>query len=190
MLFIPTLLISFVNSFHNTVSVYRPAVHSRTSLFLETDLLKSLEPPSGGELKLSTHLNTGSWAYNWLMYMSSEDTKDFDEHYYMDFFNMRTLSSVYTNPNFFYIGFYPDDLKCKHGPKYIGLFELQYIKRIFNTKCIIENPYYLDTDSKLIEFKKKVIHLTDKADVVLNYKELNRPEQLRYYMSWNYDKLN
>jgi hypothetical protein len=187
MLLIHTLLISFVNPFCNTALFYRPTVHRRTSLFLETDLLKSLEPPSGGELKLLTHLNAGSWTYNWLMYISSQYTEDFDEHYYMDFFNMRTLSSAYTSPTYFYLGFYPDGVNCKNGPKYLGLFELQTTKRIFNTKYIVENPYYVDGDSKLLEFKKSLIHLTDTAFVFLNYKELNRPEQLRYYMSWNYD---
>ena len=100
---------------------------------------------------------------------------------------MRTLSSAYTSPTYFYLGFYPDGVNCKNGPKYLGLFELQTTKRIFNTKYIVENPYYVNGDSKLLEFKKSLIYLTDTAFVFLNYKELNRPEQLRYYMSWNYD---
>ena len=75
-------------------------------------LIHSLEPPSGGSLKLLTYLNAGSWAYNWLMYISSDNTPNFDEHYYMDYFNMRGLSSMLTNTDFFYLGYFVQWLTC------------------------------------------------------------------------------
>tara|TARA_Y100000992_G_C21211537_1_gene465712 strand:+ start:216 stop:794 length:579 start_codon:yes stop_codon:yes gene_type:complete len=180
------LIFSFIYQFHNPV--YRAVTIPRSSLFLEeTNLIHSLEPPSGGSLKLLTHLNAGSWSYNWLMYISSEDTPDFDEHYYMDYFNMRGMSNVYTNNKFFYLGFYPDNVNCNEGPMYIALFELMYSKRIFNCKIIIQNPHYIMYNSSLKEFKQEIKQLTDSAYVFFKYSELNRPEQIRYYLDWNYE---
>ena len=98
-MFIVSAILSFIVPIHNNI-IYKPVVSPRASLFLETDLIHSLEPPSGGSLKLSTHLNAASWSYNWLMYISADDTPEFDEHYYMDYFNMRGLSNIYTNANF------------------------------------------------------------------------------------------
>ena len=38
----------------------------RVKIFMNDSLAKSLEPPSGGELKLLTHLNAENWAHNWV----------------------------------------------------------------------------------------------------------------------------
>ena len=136
------LFLSFLNT--NVKDIYFPKKtisRYRNVVFNENNsLIHSLEPPSGGELKLLTHMNAENWAYNWIMYISNENTETFDDHFYMDYFNMRGMSNVFTNSNYFYLGFFPDDINCNHGPKYIGLFELQHSKRIFNTKMIIENP--------------------------------------------------
>lgn len=167
--------------------VYKPIVSPRARLFLDMDLIHSLEPPSGGSLKLLTHLNAASWSYNWLMYISAADTPEFDEHYYMDYFNMRGLSNIYTNSNFFYLGYFPDGMKCDEGPMYIALFELLHSKRVFNCKIIIENPHYIHYNSTLKEFKHEVKHLTDVAYVFFKYTDLNTPGQLRYYLDWNYE---
>ena len=45
------------------------------------DFVESLTPPSGGELKLLTHLNGAAWAQNWLLHMGRNDTQLYDEHY-------------------------------------------------------------------------------------------------------------
>jgi len=161
----------------------------RSNIFLtERDVLySSLEPPSGGQLKLLTHLNAASWSQNWLMYISSKHTPEFDEHYYMDYFNMRGMSNIYIDRNFFYLGFFPDNIITKKGPRYISLFELDNPKRLFSCKIIIENPQYIMYNSSLKEFKNEIKHLTDDAYVFFNYNELNRPEQIRYYLEWNYN---
>tara|TARA_B100000085_G_C18496365_1_gene493498 strand:- start:155 stop:559 length:405 start_codon:yes stop_codon:yes gene_type:complete len=132
-------------------------------------------------------MNAASWSYNWLMYISADDTPEFDEHYYMDYFNMRGACNMYTNSKFFYLGYFPDNIRCNEGPMYIALFELMYSKRIFNCKIIIENPHYLDYDSTLKQFKEEIIYLTDSANVFLKYKDLKREGQLRYYLDWNYE---
>lgn len=180
------LFLSFIVPLPNNL-VYKTNVPPRATLYLDNDLIHSLEPPSGGSLKLLTNLNAGSWSYNWLMYISAEDTPEFDEHYYMDYFNMRGMSNIYTNSNFFYLGYFPDNIICNEGPMYIALFELLHSKRIFNCKIIIENPHYIMYDSTLKEFKQEIKQLTDTAYVFFKYSDLNTHGQLRYYLDWNYE---
>ena len=107
-----------------------------------SNLIRSLEPPSGGELKLLTHLSAEQWSHNWILYIANSEVQ-YSDHYYLD-----------------------------------------YKKRIFNTKCIIENPYYMDGDSELTNFKKHIIDLTESAYVFFKYTDLNTPGQVRYYLEW------
>lgn len=163
----------------------RPNVIPRCNILCEEDLSLSLTPPSGGELKLLTSLSVENWAYNWLMMISSDDTEGYDEHYYMDLFNLRGFANMYTTNEYFYLGFFPNGKFCNEGPKYIGLFELQHWKKTMNTKIIVENPYYIHEPSKFKNFKHSLVVLTDKSRVLLNYNGLNRPGQIRFYYLWN-----
>lgn len=185
-MFLITAILSFIVPLPNN-NGYRPRVSPRSTPHLDANLMHSLEPPSGGSLKLLTHLNAASWSHNWLTYISADGTPEFDEHYYMDYFNMRGLSNIYTNTDFFYLGYYPDEMRCNEGPMYIALFELLHSKRVFNCKIIIENPHYIHYNSTLKEFKHEVKHLTDVAYVFFKYTDLNTPGQLRYYLDWNYE---
>ncbi len=185
-MFLITAILSFIVPLPNN-NVYRPRVSPRSTPHLDANLMHSLEPPSGGSLKLLTHLNAASWSHNWLTYISADGTPEFDEHYYMDYFNMRGLSNIYTNTDFFYLGYYPDEMRCNEGPMYIALFELLHSKRVFNCKIIIENPHYIHYNSTLKEFKHEVKYLTDTAYVFFKYTDLNTPGQLRYYLDWNYE---
>ncbi len=160
--------------------------HGHVFLEGEESLIKSLEPPSGGELKLLTHLSTENWAHNWLLYIANSGV-EYNDNYYMDYFSMKGMSNMYTSPEFFYLGYFPDSRITTQGPKYVGLFELQYKKRIFNTKCIMENPYYMEDKSELLQFKDLVTQLTDNAHVFFNYKDLNKPGQIRYLLQWNFN---
>lgn len=178
-------IISFI--FPIPDKIYKPHVNTRSNIYMTPDLINSLEPPSGGSLKILTHLNAANWAQNWLMYISEIDSPVFDEHYYMDYFNMRGLCNIYTNTNFFYLGYYPDGVICNEGPMYISLFELLPSKRIFNCKIIMENPHYIEYNSTLKKFKYEIKFLTDKAHVFFQYTDLNTPGQLRYYLDWNYE---
>ena len=157
---------------------------SRVNMIKNDTLINSLEPPSGGSLKLLTHLNAASWSYNWLMYISDPQTDNYDDHFYMDYFNMNGMTNIYTNVEFFYLGYFPDGLVCNQGPKYIGLFRLNHKKRVFNAILLIENPHYTHTDSNLHDFKREVMALTDTAHVFFRYNDLKRPEQIRYYLEW------
>ena len=166
------------------LNIFKPIIKPRCNIIC-TDLENSLIPPSGGELKLLTSVNSENWAQNWLMMISSKNTKEYDEHHYMDLLNLKGMSNMYTSEEYFYIGFFPEGKFCNHGPKYIGLFELEHDKRIFNTKIIVENPNYTDEDSSFYSFKNQLTMLTDSSYIFLNHQELNRPSQIRFYYLWN-----
>lgn len=178
-------------SFMYAPYMYYPNVMSRTRpLYLESNLTRleqDLEPPSGGELKLMTSLSTENWAHNWILYIANEE-KEYDDHYYLDYFTMKGMANMYTSSEYFYLGFFPESTITSYGPKYIGLFHLDHAKRIFNTKCIIENPHYMDGESELGIFKEYIINLTENAYVFFNYKELNRAGQVRYYLEWKFNQ--
>lgn len=181
-----SILYLFFSFIHIPDVFYCKPKFSRCTIpYLESNntLEMSLEPPSGGELKLLTHLNAENWAHNWVMFIANSGV-EYDDHYYLDYFTMKGMSNMYTSSEYFYLGFFPDSIITNHGPKYIGLFELQHSKRIFNTKCIIENPYYIDGDSELDLFKEYIINLTENAYVFFKYTDLNTPGQVRYYLEW------
>ena len=161
-------------------------INPRCNIICE-NIEDSLVPPSGGELKLLTHLNVENWAYNWISMISDEQTGFYDEHFYLNLFYMRGMTNMYTSPEYFYIAFFPDAKFSSLGPRYIGLFYLETSNRIINTKLIIENPHYIGDDSTILNFRNSIIELTDSADVFFNFKELDRPGQLRYYYSWYYN---
>ncbi len=176
------LYIGFNMLFGNSIiSKHTP----RCNIYCEEDLNLSLIPPSGGELKLLTNLNAESWSYNWITMISSDNTQEYDEHYYMDLFNMRGMANMYTSEKYFYMGFFPDSKFCNNGPKYIGLFELDYINKVLDTKIIVENPHYIDDDSTFHKFRDAVKKISDESQVTLNYMGLNRPGQIRFYYLWN-----
>jgi hypothetical protein len=159
-----------------------------------TSLEQDLEPPLGGELKLMTSFSTENWAHKWIIHIVNEG-QEYDDHYYLDYFTMKGMTNMYTSSEYFYLGFFPESIIAsygqygmnKYGPKYIGLFYLDHKKRIFNTKCIIENPHFMNEDSELDVFKRYIINLTDSAYVFFNYKELDRPGQVRYYLEWKFN---
>lgn len=175
---------SFIASGH--INYIKPEISKRTTcISLEQDLFNSIEEYDGGaELKLLTHLNAESWANAWLMHISHETTPFFDEHYYRDYLNMLSVSASYTSKEYFYLGFYPERLRNYEGPKYIGVFKLLHKQRIFDTIIIIENPYYIDDPSHLINFKYIITHMTDSSHVFFKFNGLKRPEQMRYYLAW------
>lgn len=182
-------LITSCNTFiaSTGISYFKPQISKRNGFVtLEDDsLISSLEEFGGSsELKLLTHMNAEGWANSWLMHISHETTPFFDEHYYRDYLNMLSVSTSYTSKEYFYLGFYPKDSPGHDGPKYIGVFKLMHKQRIFDTIMIIENPYHLDDDSNLVNFKYIVTHMSDSAHVFFKFDNLKKPEQMRYYLAW------
>ncbi len=150
-----------------------------------TNLQNSLVPPSGGELKLLLSESAENWAHEWIMYMANANV-EYDDHYYLDYFTMKGMANMYTTAEYFYLGFFPDSIITNQGPKYIGLFELNHKSRVFNTKCIIENPYYIEGESELKAFKNHLLKLTETSYVFFSYSDLNSPGQVRYYLDWKF----
>lgn len=184
-------LITSCNTFiaSEFVNYIKPVVSPRNTcrhrnILCEDSLITSLESGGSSELKLLTHLNAESWANAWLMHISHETTPFFDEHYYRDYLNMLCVSSSYTTSEYFYLGFFPEKLRNYEGPKYIGVFKLLHKQRIFDTIIIIENPYYIDDPSHLINFKYIITHMTDSSYVFFKFNGLKRPDQMRYYLAW------
>lgn len=182
-------LITSCNSFiaSQCINCIKPHFPRRNTIINLEDnsLYNSIEEYDGGaELKLLTHLNAEGWANSWLMHISHETTPSFDEHYYRDYLNMLSVSASYTSKEYFYLGFYPKDSPGHDGPKYIGVFKLMHKQRIFDTIMIIENPYHLDDDSNLVNFKYIVTHMSDSAHVFFKFDNLKKPEQMRYYLAW------
>ena len=180
------MLLYLVFSFLFNPGIRFKSVDARCKIVCD-DIETSLIPPSGGELKLLTHLNVENWSYNWIMMISHDETPLYDEHFYINLFYMRGMANMYTSSEYFYLGFFPDGKITQQGPAYIGLFELMHSKRILNTKLVIENPYYVDENSTILEFRDSMVRLTDSSFVFLNFKELDRPGQVRYYYSWYYN---
>lgn len=178
------IVLGFIKLRNTLYSKHRP--NFKINLNDNEKLERSLEPPSGGELKLLTYLNAQILSQKWLEYVSNNENY-FDEHFTLDYMNMKGLSSMYITSDFFYLGFFPDGKITNDGPKYIGLFNLDHRKRIFHTKFIIENPYIVNDETKLKKFKEYLIELTDDAYVFFDYKQLNVPGQLRYYLEWTYN---
>ncbi len=162
----------------------RPEIKNRT---IYNNLKYEIIPPSGGQLKLLTSLSASNWANDWIISISSENTPEYDYHYYSDYFNMLSMANIYDDKKYFYLGFFPDKKINNNGPRYIGLFELQYKECTMNTKLIIENPHYIEDPSDLVVFRNCLLDLTRDAMVFLNFRELNRAEQLRYYYEWYYN---
>ena len=181
-------ILCIADSFIRTPGVLIHNIKPRSRVILEENntLVDSLVPPSGGELKLLTHLSVENWAQNWLLYIANSGI-EYDDHYYMDYLNMKGMANMYTSSEYFYIGFFPDNIITNQGPKYISLLNLDHKKRIFNTKCIIENPYYMNGDSELDYFKELLINLTESAYVFFKFSDLNRPGQVRYYLEWKHN---
>ena len=187
------LLIGYINLFTftfftaPTTNICAPDFKPRTTILLEdNDLGHTLEPSSEGSLKLLTYLNAASWSTTWMEYISNAETPTFDDSYYHDYFNMRSLANIHKGSNYFYMGYFPGGNIGK-GPRYIALFELQYSKRIFNCKQIIQNPKQIDLDSSLVDFKNEIQELTEKSFVFLKYSELKRPEQMKYFLEWRFN---
>jgi len=171
--------------------IYRPDSIVRSGMIYikagDSTMLDSLNPPSGGELKLLTNLNCNAWAQNWLLHMGRADTELYDEHYCTECLHMKEATSMYTSEEYFYFGFSPDGSNCgSYEPKYMALFFLDAKRRAMNAKLIVENPKFIGEDTMLVQFENDVRKLCDESYVFFKYDELKRPGQIRYYYEWTF----
>lgn len=152
---------------------------------------KYIKAPLSKDLKMLTPESVIEWAKTWTYDMVHEPNK-FPTFMFQDMFKMRDFANINSSQTYFYIGFFPKNVDLRHGPYFIGAFELRPVKREFITHAIIQNPYYYNTNydkTKLIDFKKELLALCRDADVFLKFSNLKNTKNERYYYSWLYDNI-
>jgi hypothetical protein len=152
---------------------------------------KYIRESTSKDLKLLTSEASIEWAKTWTLDMIHQPNH-FPTFMFQDMFKMRDFGSINSSQTYFYIGFFPKTLNLKHGPYYVGAFELQPGKRHFITHAIIQNPYYYSNNNfdttKFVEFKRELLALCRDASVFLQFSNLKNTKDERYYFSWLYDE--
>jgi hypothetical protein len=152
---------------------------------------KYIRESTSKDLKLLTSEASIEWAKTWTLDMIHQPNH-FPTFMFQDMFKMRDFGSINSSRTYFYIGFFPKTLNLKHGPYYVGAFELQPSKRHFITHAIIQNPYYYSNNNfdttKFVEFKRELLALCRDASVFLQFSNLKNTKDERYYFSWLYDE--
>lgn len=147
--------------------------------------------PTSKDLKLLSSFSSAEWMKIWL-YEMVHVPDYFPTFMYQDMFRLREFSQKNTTKNYFYIGYYPGDISNKHGPYYIGVFELIPSKRDFVTHIIIQNPYHcaekIYDNKKIMDFKKELMAMCNDATVFFKFSNLKDTSDLRYYYSWLYEE--
>lgn len=147
--------------------------------------------PTSKDLILLNNVQTIEWSKNWIHNMVCY-TNSFPKFMYQDMFLMRDFAREnYTN-KYFYIGYFPSDIRLMHGPYYIGSFELIPQDREFQAHLIIQNPNYIIEDelntSRIYSFKQELINMANDALVFFKFSNLKNSSDGRYYYSWLYEK--
>ena len=147
--------------------------------------------PTSKDLKLLSSLSTGEWMRIWL-YEMIHVPDYFPTFMYQDMFRMREFSQKNNSKNYFYIGYYPIDVNLKHGPFYIGAFELIPNMREFRTFIIVQNPYHCADNiydvNKIKDFKKELLALCNDSSVFFKFSNLQNTSDQRYFYSWLYEE--
>ena len=152
---------------------------------------KYIREPLSKDLKMLTPESVIEWAKTWT-YEMVHIPNQFPTFMFKDMFKMRDFANINSSHTYFYIGFFPKKVDLKHGPYFIGAFELLPIKREFITHAIIQNPYYYNTNydkTKIVDFKKELLALSRDAGVFLKFSNLKNSNNERYYYSWLYDNI-
>jgi hypothetical protein len=152
---------------------------------------KYINEPLSKDLKMLTSESVIEWTKTWT-YDMVHIPNQFPTFMFQDMFKMRDFANINSSQTYFYIGFFPKKVDLKHGPYFIGAFELVPIKREFLTHAIIQNPYYYNTDydkTKIVDFKKELLALSRDASVFLKFSNLKNTNNERYYYSWLYDNI-
>lgn len=143
------------------------------------------------DLKLLTHNSTTKFMNLWIVTMVNK-VEYFPKFMYEDMFKMREFCQKNNTKNYFYIGYFPNDSNIKHGPYYIGVFELVPSQREFITHIIIQNPYYccekVYNNKKIVDFKNELMAMSSDSMVFFKFSNLKNTSNQRYYYSWLYEE--
>ena len=148
--------------------------------------------PTSKDLKMLDNVSAYECAKNWIYNMVHLNS-NFPQFMYQDMFLMKDFTFENTSSLYFYIGYYPSDIRTIHGPYYIGAFELKPRDREFITHVIIQNPNYMienDLDKyRFIDFKRELVKMTQDALVFFKYANLKNTANERYYYSWLFEDI-
>ena len=163
---------------------------NKTNKTKNTERYEIIEPTSK-DLKLLTSFSAIEWAKTWI-YEMIHVPDFFPTFMYYDMFKMRDFGQKNNSKNYFYIGYYPIDVNLKHGPFYIGAFELVPSMREFRTFIIIQNPYHCVDNiydvNKIKDFKKELLALCNDSSVFFKFANLQNTSDQRYFYSWLYEE--
>ena len=163
---------------------------NKTNKTINVERYEIVEPTSK-DLKLLSSLSTGEWMRTWI-YEMVHVPDYFPTFMYQDMFRMREFSQKNNSKNYFYIGYYPIDVNLKHGPFYIGAFELVPSMREFRTFIIVQNPYHCADNiydvNKIKDFKKELLALCSDSSVFFKFSNLQNTSDQRYFYSWLYEE--
>jgi hypothetical protein len=163
---------------------------NKTNKTINVERYEIIEP-SSKDLKLLSSLSTGEWMKTWI-YEMVHVPDYFPTFMYQDMFRMREFSQKNNTKNYFYIGYYPMDVNLKHGPFYIGAFELVPNMREFRTFIIVQNPYHCADNiydvNKIKDFKKELLALCNDSSVFFKFSNLQNTSDQRYFYSWLYEE--
>ena len=147
--------------------------------------------PSSKDLKLLSSFSAIEWTRTWI-YEMLHVPDYFPTFMFQDMFKMRDFGQKNNSKHYFYIGYYPTDINLKHGPYYVGAFELVPKMREFRTYVIIQNPYYCTEttydETKIKDFKKELMAMCNDATVFFKFSNLQNTSEQRYYYSWLYEE--
>lgn len=186
--------INNINDFNNFINNKYDDYNRKNNIKKDINLRKDIEKyssitPSSKDLKLLNDVITVEWSKNWI-YDMVHYTDTFPRFMYQDMFLMRDFANENTSKRYFYIGYFPSDIRCIHGPYYIGAFELVPNMREFNTHLLVQNPNYMIEneydENKILDFKRELIKMTQDALVFFKFSKLKKGSNDRYYYSWLY----
>lgn len=147
--------------------------------------------PTSKDLKILSSFSAIEWTRTWI-YEMLHVPDYFPTFMYQDMFLLRDFGQKNNSKNYFFIGYYPDDVNLKNGPFYIGAFELIPKMREFRTHIIVQNPYYCTENTydekKIKNFKKELMAMCNDATVFFKFSNLQNTSEQRYYYSWLYEE--
>ena len=189
--YVENYITNFVDNYYKNNSQIDSQTTTHKLLTNYSSYEKYIRESTSKDLKLLTPEASIEWAKTWT-YDMIHQPNFFPTFMFQDMFKMRDFGSINSSRTYFYIGFFPKTLNLKHGPYYVGAFELQPSKRHFITHAIIQNPYYYSNNNfdttKFVEFKRELLALCRDASVFLQFSNLKNTKDERYYFSWLYDE--
>lgn len=193
------LRISFLDTNNDTINLhFNEHLKQRDTLNFVWDKLRALENDERThryfQFKLNGYYNDNdnndiTRPFKYITLLSSEKTIAWIEEWvdvpdYYVFLNdmviMREFATQNTSNKYFYLGYYPSNIRANKGPYYIGVFELVTETRDFNAYMVIQNPNY-EMEIHMRPFKVELLGLCECVNVNFTFDQLL---DKRYFYAW------